>query len=138
MSDESYVIDLCDEVLGMRANRGHRFSFLRGDPDRRGVCRCLPVDAFYPVLDLVIEYNERQHTEPVRFFDRRIVSNGMTRGEQRRLYDARRAEVLPSHGIRLLVLSYTDFAHTRSRRLCRTATDRNVVETKLAPFREQR
>src|SRR5215211_1798560 len=30
-SDEAYVIDLCDEILGERALRQHRFEWLRGD-----------------------------------------------------------------------------------------------------------
>lgn len=45
--DESYVIGLCDEILGSRALRQHRFPFLVGDS---GVP--LPVDAFYPALSL--------------------------------------------------------------------------------------
>lgn len=39
-SDESYVIDLCDEVLGIKASRQHKFDFLTGDTGHR-----LPVDA---------------------------------------------------------------------------------------------
>ena len=41
-SDEHYVIDLCDEVLGLKASRQHRFDFLKGDTGVR-----LPVDAYY-------------------------------------------------------------------------------------------
>lgn len=103
-SDESYVIDLCDEVLGRTALRQHRFPFLTGDSGVR-----LPVDAYYPDLNLVVEYHERQHTESVALFDRRITVSGVSRGEQRRIYDERRAEVLPRHGIRLVIISYTDF-----------------------------
>lgn len=57
-ADEAYIIDLCDRVLGLTALRQHRFDFLRGDRDRRGTCRKLPVDAFYPSLPLVIECRE--------------------------------------------------------------------------------
>ena len=42
--DESYVIDLCDLVLGLRAKRQHRFDFLRGDSGRSH-----PVDAYYEI-----------------------------------------------------------------------------------------
>ena len=38
--DETYVIDLCDEVLGIKAIRQHRFPFLKGDGNS-----LLPVDA---------------------------------------------------------------------------------------------
>lgn len=58
--DESYVIDLCDEVLKLKALRQHRFDFLTGDSGAK-----LPVDAYYPSLNLVVEFKERQHTEEV-------------------------------------------------------------------------
>ena len=44
---EIYVIDLCDELLGERASRQHRFDWLVGDPGRDGRPRALLVDAFY-------------------------------------------------------------------------------------------
>jgi len=62
-SDEHYVIDLCDEIIGQTAMRQHRFDFLRGDS---GVP--LPVDAYYPNINLVIEYHESQHTQSTPFF----------------------------------------------------------------------
>ena len=31
-SDESYILNLCDEILGVKAVRQKRFDFLRGDP----------------------------------------------------------------------------------------------------------
>lgn len=43
--DEVYVIDLCDEVLGMKSSRQHRFPFLLGDSGN-----ALPVDAYYEQL----------------------------------------------------------------------------------------
>ncbi len=73
-SDEFYVIDLCDEVLGLKASRQHTFDFLRGDgtPGRR-----LLVDAYYPELNLVVEYRERQHSESVAFFDKKNAVSGV-------------------------------------------------------------
>lgn len=112
--DETYVIDLCDEVLGIKAIRQHRFTFLKGDGNS-----LLPVDAWYPTLNLVVEYRERQHTEAVAFFDRRQTVSGMSRGEQRKLYDQRRRDVLPQHGITLVELNFSDFEHTASKRLKR-------------------
>src|SRR6185437_12170205 len=109
--DEHYVIDLCDEVLHLKALRQHRFDFLCGDPGKNGVCRRLPVDAYYPQLNLVIEYREKQHTEPVKFFDKphRLTCSGCTRDEQRRRYDQRRSEVLKQHGITLVEVEYSQF-----------------------------
>ena len=103
-SDEQYVIDLCNETLGMRGSQQHRFPFLLGDSGA-----LLPVDVYYPGLNLVIEYYERQHTEAVKLFDRRMTVSGVSRGEQRRRYDERRRTELPKHGIKLIILSYTDF-----------------------------
>ncbi|MFG1277879.1 hypothetical protein [Xanthobacter autotrophicus] len=95
-SDEAYVIDLCDRILGLKAHRQWRFPFLLGDPGRSGRRARLPVDAYYPELGLVMEYHERQHDEPVPFFDRRITAAGIPRGEHRRIYDERWLTVLRS------------------------------------------
>ena len=107
-SDEYYVIDLCDEVLGRKAERQKRFDFLKGDKGNS-----LPVDAYYKDLNLVIEYHERQHTEEVKFFDNKQTVSGVSRGEQRKIYDERRKEVLPKHGIKLLIISYSDFGDSK-------------------------
>src|SRR5205823_2918968 len=45
--DESYVIDLCDEILDEHASRQHRFDWLRGDAGSSGTTVALPVDAYY-------------------------------------------------------------------------------------------
>lgn len=125
--DETYVIDLCDEVLGIKAIRQHRFPFLKGDGKS-----LLPVDAYYPALNLVVEYRERQHTEAVVFFDHRQTVSGLPRGKQRKLYDQRRRDILPQHGIRLVELNYSDFEHTSSKRLQRVREkDLVVVRKKL-------
>jgi|JI10StandDraft_1071094.scaffolds.fasta_scaffold67860_2 hypothetical protein len=126
-SDESYVIDLCDEFLKQKALRQHRFDFLKGDAGTK-----LPVDAYYPSLNLVIEFKEKQHTEEVKFFDKRITANGKTRGEQRKDYDQLRRDVLPEHGISLIELDYSDFKHTSNKKLVRNREeDLKVVSKKL-------
>lgn len=119
LSDEAYVIDLCDRVLGLTARRQHRFDFLRGDakPGKQGVK--LPVDAFYPSLHLVIEFRERQHTESVPIMDQRMTVSGVTRGLQREIYDQRRRDILPAHGIAFVELSYDQFACDNHKQLLR-------------------
>lgn len=107
-SDESYVIDLCDEVLNAVSSRQHRFDFLKGDTGTR-----LPVDAYYKDLGLVIEFYERQHTESVPIFDRKMTVSGVTRDAQRRIYDERRKQILPQHGIDIVVISYRDFGQSK-------------------------
>ncbi|WP_205700597.1 hypothetical protein [Croceicoccus sediminis] len=133
--DEHYVLDLCDEFLGLKAVRQHCFPFLTGDPDLRGNRKPLPVDGFYPELRLVVEYHERQHNERVGFFDDKLTVSGVPRGEQRRRYDARRRELLPKHGYALVVLEVNEFTHDSSKRLQRTSLDQAVVARRLGIFR---
>jgi hypothetical protein len=120
-SDEHYVIDLCDELLGLRARRQMRFDFLLGDVGRTGRRVRLPVDAWYADLALVVEYHERQHGEAVAHFDKpgRLTASGVDRGEQRRRYDERRAHVLPGRGITLVVVRAADLVCDRRGRLTR-------------------
>lgn len=107
-SDEYYVIGLCNEVLGRKALQQHTFDFLKGDTGRK-----LPVDAYYEDLNLVIEYCERQHTEHVKLFDNKMTVSGVSRGEQRRMYDERRKEILPKHGIDIVTINFTDFGTSK-------------------------
>ena len=125
--DELYVIRLCNEVLGVEASLQHTFDFLRGD-GKPG--RPLPVDAYYEKYNLVIEYYENQHSESVPFFDNKETVSGITRGEQRRIYDERRKTVLPQHGIKVVIISYSDFGE--SKRIKRDYNhDIEVVRRKL-------
>ena len=136
--DEAYVLALCDQVLGTVGLRQHRFDFLRGDPGEHGRCAMLPCDAYYPDYRLVIEYRERQHSEPVAFMDRRIVIGGITRGEQRKRYDERRRAVFGEQQISLVELDYRKFEYGSRKRLIRTAADVDVVIKALELYRPDR
>jgi hypothetical protein len=129
--NEIYVIDLCDRILNMKAYRWHRFEFLLGDPNKNGRCAKLPVDAYYPVLSLVVEYHERQHSESVPLFDKKVTISGMTRDEQRRRYDQRRREILPQFGIKLVEIKYSDFDHDAGKRILRNENDEARIRKKL-------
>lgn len=120
-SDEVYVLDLCDDVLAEAGRRQHRFEWLRGDPSGGGRSVALPVDAYYPFAGIVVEYRERQHDEPVEHFDKpdRLTVSGVHRGEQRRRYDARREELIPARGLRLVVVRPSDLTADRRGRLHR-------------------
>lgn len=125
--DESYIIDLCDEVLKEKALRQHCFSFLKGDAGT-----LLPVDAYYKSKELVIEYHEKQHTESIKLFDNRMTTSGVSRGEQRKIYDNRRKEILPQHGIKLVILSYSDFEFNSQKRIIRSRErDLDIIRKKL-------
>lgn len=129
-SDETYIIDLCDEILNQNGSRQHRFNFLRGDSGIK-----LPVDAYYSNLNLVIEYYERQHSEAVPHFDKRMTVSGMSRGEQRKLYDKRREIELPRNGIQLVIFDYSEFSHHSNKRLLRNRLeDAKVVTKKLMNY----
>ena len=135
-SDERYIIDICDKVLGRKASQQHRFYFLRGDsklPDSTG--RRLPVDAYYDDLKLVIEYYEKQHSESVPFMDKKMTVSGVSRGEQRKVYDKRRKTELPRQGIELVILDCSDFSVGQSKRLRRDPKiDESVIRKKLSKF----
>lgn len=104
---ERYCAKLVGEALGgVTHMENHRFDFLRGDPTlslSQGAK--LPVDAYYPTHNLALEFREGQHySDRFGFRDGRITATGDTRKEQRARYDKRREEVLPAHGIKLLVI----------------------------------
>lgn len=118
-SDERYVLDLCDEALGSIGQHQATFDWLRGDSSAaRPAGTKLPVDGYWPELGLVVEFHEEQHTQPSPFFDRRHTVSGIGRGEQRRLYDERRRELIPQHGLRLVVIERSAFV-VRSGRIAR-------------------
>jgi hypothetical protein len=132
--DEHYILDICDKVLGLTSARQHKFDFLLGDLGKNGKPRKLPVDSYYDKLKLVIEYCERQHTESVAHFDKpnKMTISGVHRGDQRKIYDERRRQVLPQNGIKLIELSYSDFNHNRQKRIIRNINhDTQIVKQKL-------
>lgn len=133
-SDEAYVLDLCDEILGSRGLRQHRFEWLLGDLSPKTGRRVkLPVDSFWPDESLVVEFRESQHFESTPFFDKpeRITVSGVHRGEQRRRYDELRDSQIPEHGLKLVVIRTDDFA-TRRGRVVRVDSDIEVVRKALA------
>lgn len=132
-SDEYYVLDLCEEVLGKPGIRQATFDWLRGDPPpARPRGTRLPVDGHWPDLALVVEFQEEQHSAPSPFFDRRQTVSGVGRGEQRRRYDERKRTQIPEHGLRLVVIERSEFV-LRSRKIERDRTrDLHVVRRHLA------
>ena len=126
-SDEAYVLDLCDEILGDKCLRQHRFSFLLGDGGHG-----LPVDGYYPNIKIVVEYHERQHSESVPMFDKKSTISGVPRGVQRQLYDQRRREVLPKHGLKLIEISFSELTQDTNKRLKRDKIhDLQILRRKL-------
>ena len=134
--DEHYVLDLCDTILGLTSARQHKFDFLIGDTNAKSLAVRLPVDAYYDELKIVIEYRELQHTESVKFFDKadRMTISGVHRGEQRRIYDEKRRNLIPQHGLTLIEISYLDFNHSKQKRIIRNEKEdtqilKNILQT---------
>jgi len=142
-SDETYVIGLCDKALGLTADRQKRFDFLVGDLHKNGKTQTLlPVDAYYEELQLVVEYKEIQNLKPIvnreKNFDEDEEENTKTvsRDEQRRIYDERRAKVLPENDISLVVISYSDFDYDDKNKIIREElSDLKIVQEALKNYR---
>ena len=113
-SDEHYILNLCDEILNEKASRQHTFPFLLGDFHKDKISRTkLPLDAYYKGLNLAIEYREKQQTEEVVETDKpgsKTIS-GVSRIEQRKIYDQRRRDVLLRKNIGLIEINYYAFEY---------------------------
>lgn len=133
LSDEHYVIDLCEEVLSAPASRQHRFDWLEGDPSEKTGRRVrLPVDGYWEALGLVVEYAERQHGESVTIFDKPdvLTVSGVHRGLQRAIYDQRRRDLIPAQGLVLVEISVERFT-TKSGKIVRDH-ERDLVSVREA------
>lgn len=133
-SDEAWVLDLCDAILGEKSLRQHRFDWLRGDPSLKTGRRAkLPVDAYWPNARIVVEYHERQHYEPVAHFDKpdRLTATGVPRREQRARYDRIRDELIPRHDLGLVVVKFSDLGVDSRGRLRRDFTSDLAALTDL-------
>lgn len=131
---QRYVTELLETMLGP-AESEKRFPWCRGDsrdPARLGVP--LPYDAVWEAHKLVVEVDERQHAEPVAFFDKpdRLTVSGIHRGEQRPLYDRRKARCAREQGYTVIRVPASALAW-RGRRLARSITaDRAILRNLLA------
>lgn len=132
-SDEKYVLDLVAELLAEPDYRWqHRFPTLSGDPGRDGRRRSLPVDGYFPRHRLIVEYWERQHSAPIPIMDEGTTISGVSRGDQRRLYDQRRQAWAQAHDLELVILDYRGFDTDEQGRLLRDPVrDRQKVADAL-------
>ena len=134
-TDEFYVIDLCDERFGASASRQHRFDWLPGDwSERKQPFSQLPIDAYWPSLPLVVEYAGRQHSESVKVFDQRDTVSGVPRGQQRRIYDQRRVDLVPVNDLTLIVVQAVAFSLKRMKIVRDPERDIEVLRNRLADF----
>jgi len=108
-ADASYILNLCDDLLAQPSFRKYRFPFLVGDKGRT-----LPVDAYYPSLNLVVEYHQEEGGE--------------------RSHDQRRRDVLLEHGVSFVELGFADFPHDGGRLRRFPGPIRAVLQARLEPF----
>lgn len=136
-ADQNYIIELCDEVLKMKASREHTFDFLRGDPSPtfpQG--KKLPVDAFYISINLVIEFEESHHSKPVKIFDKVnvITVSGVNRVEQRIKYVELRKKILPKQNINLMFFQFDEFELKGKRLKKNKESDIETIRRKLKAY----
>lgn len=106
---ETYVVSLLERLLGP-VERGKRYEWARGDASpRTGRSAMLPFDAVWEQRLLIIEIDEDQHREATPLFDKpdRLTVSGVHRGEQRRVYDARKRSAAAARGYRFIAIEWS-------------------------------
>jgi hypothetical protein len=104
-----YVIDLLEEILGETAVREKRFPWALGDPSQKtGHAVRLPFDAVWSSRNLIVEVDEDQHRRPVPFWDKPSVPtvSGVSRGEQRIIYDRRKRSAARAEGFTVIEIPW--------------------------------
>lgn len=81
-SDETYVLDLIAEIIDENYKGQMKFDTLLGDPGKAGQRRKLPVDAYFPEANLIVEYTEKQHSQPINIMDRRMTIRILRQGDR--------------------------------------------------------
>lgn len=137
-SDEYYVLNLCDELLNEKASRQYTFPFLLGDFHKDKISRTkLPLDAYYHSLNLVIEYRVKQQMEEVSETNKPAVKtiSGVSRSEQRKIYDQRKKDVLLRKNINYIEINYYAFEYDSQMMIIRnTEKDTEILKEILKDF----
>jgi hypothetical protein len=123
-----YVVAILEEVLDEPAEREKRFPWAVGDlSPKTGRRAQLPFDAVWDSRRLIVEIDEDQHREPIRFWDKPDVPtvSGVSRGEQRAIYDRRKRVAAREHGYNLIEICW-------ERRPPPAERDREVDRRRLA------
>ena len=131
---QRYVTQLLVELLGPGETE-KRFDWCRGDSrDPAGVGRTLPFDAVWESRKVIVEFDERQHDEPVDFFDKpqRMTVSGVHRGEQRRHYDERKVRLAQAQGYAVIRIPASALAWRGSRLAKVRSADLLVLRELLA------
>jgi hypothetical protein len=131
-SDEYYLINLCDELLGQSASRQHKFGFILGDMHKDEKTRtALPVDAFYKEAKLVLEFIKIEDDSIELGKPGRTTISGVDRAEQRKIYALRKRKGLQNKDIPCIEISFTDFQCDADNKLARVKADDIKILRKL-------
>tara|TARA_R110002050_G_scaffold4573_2_gene22111 strand:+ start:24033 stop:24767 length:735 start_codon:yes stop_codon:yes gene_type:complete len=129
-SDEFYLVNLCDELLELKASRKHTFDELVGNLHKRGKRRTkLPLDAYYADLKLVVE-----------FFMNKGVVEELDEKEQARIiqikrYDQLKKKVILKKDLKLIEINYDFFECDETNKLLRnTEQDKLILSGVLKDF----
>ena len=132
-SDENYLLNLCDELLGKEASRKHTFDTLVGNLHKRGKGRTkLPLDAYYKDLKLVIEFFQTSN-KPVSDLDEKE----QARIAQIKYYDELKKEAVLNKSFRYMKINFAQFECDEANKLVRnTENDIRVLKEILKDFLE--
>jgi len=142
VSDEKYVLDICDSILGVNSKRQHKFKFLVGDKHKDGKSETkLPIDAYYEEFKLAIEYVAKPYEDEEVIVVKRkrsakkLTPSGVIRSEQRKIYDKRKQEVLPQNNITLIYIRSKDFQRDENNKIIRNKiSDTKTIKSLLKNF----
>ena len=127
----NYVISLLAEVLQEEPEREKRYDWSLGDvSETTGRRARLPFDAVWESRRLIVEVDEDQHHRPVDFWDKPdvVTVSGVHRGEQRRIYDARKRAAAREQGYLVLEIPWERRPEPAKRD---READRNALEELL-------
>ena len=131
-SDENYLFDLCDQILGQKALRQHLFHF----PDKG---RNFPVHGFYPELELALYYRKPPQSEVVTHLKHIswISGRSIHREKEEEGFLQRCREQLSEKGIRFLEIHHSNFSYNKLERLKKDSQqDMTVLKDLLYDFME--
>ena len=130
-SDEKYVLDLFEELIGEKYYWQMKFETLLGDPGKRGRRRKLPVDGYFSNANLIVEYREKQHFQSVEIMDKRMTISGVPRGEQRKIYDFRKEKWASDNNVKFIIIKYNELAYQKNGKLKRDKNFDKVIINKI-------
>lgn len=134
ISDEKYVLDICDEILNLNSLRQYSFEFLIKNPEKKDKKREFTIGAFYEELNLVIEYTDREHSEKATLVDKinNMAISVIYGGKERKVYDKSTSENIGKKEFKILEISYLDFNYDSKKRIIRNKNkDKEILKEKL-------